>query len=125
MAEARVRLSADDFVSLVDALAQTEMFTEADVPIILGHPDGGGNPFPCIDTDDEALRTLNAERDAEDRARRKNPPKKERTPVNTRSIQDERYWVAIPRTGAHRHERAIQLLEACVDIQRERRPTGG
>lgn len=121
MAEAKVKISAGTFALLADVLAQAEMFTEADVPIILEHPDGGGNPFPCIHTNDEALRTLNAERDARDRARRKNPPKKERTPVNTRSIQDERYWVAIPRTGVHRHERAIQLLEACVDIQRERR----
>ena len=121
MAEETIKISAEGFALLADALAQAEMFMEADVPIILEHPDGGGNPFPCIHTDEEALRTLNAERDARDRARRKNPPRKERTPVNTCSIQDERYWVAIPRTGAHRHERAIQLLEACVNIQRERR----
>ena len=110
MSEAKVEMSEEMFEFLADVLAEAERFTEADCPIRLRHRSGGGRPFPCVDTNEERLRTQNEERDRQ--------MERQREPVNIHPIQNGRYSVAIPRDDSWRPQRAVQLLEACMRIHR-------
>ena len=104
----KTEMAQECFRFFAEALAQAGMFEGLELPLIVRPQNERGkpNPFPCIHTDEAALRILNEERDRRDGTQRK--------PVTILPIDTGRYYVALPRTGSHTQTRAVQLLEACL-----------
>ena len=118
----------EGFYFLAETLARAGMFEGLAMPII-AQPQNSGNDarhlFPCIHTDEEKLRRLNAERDEElrrQRAERGQNDDTQRDPVSIRSIDSDsgRYYVALPRSPGEISRRAVQLLQTCIRLQEER-----
>ena len=103
-------MAREHFYFSAEVFAQAGLFQfreECDRPLTRG---GGGKdlPFPCIDTNGDRLREANRERDQRDDIYPDHP-------IAIRSIQDGRYYGALPRAtdDTNIRRRAVQLLGAC------------
>lgn len=122
----QTEMTQECFRFFAETLARAGMFEGLEMPIIAQPQNSGDDPrhrFPCIHTDEEELRRLNAERDEElrrQRAERGQNDDTERGPVSIRPIDSERYYVALPREAKNTPGRAVQLLTVCLRLQEQR-----
>ena len=104
-------MSEEEFVWLADLLAEAGLLDHPkQYPITIGH----APRFPVIDTRVVRLTKAHAKRDRRLAKKRKKRDgvASPRPPVKIYELHHGDYWVAIPRTYAHRRKRALQLLQA-------------